>query len=290
MNPNLKLSIITPNYNYATFIGETIESVINQDYEPFEYIIVDDGSTDNSVEVINEYIEKYPSKIILIQQENRGQSAAINVGLHKATGDIIGWINSDDTFCKNTFSEIAQMFKKKPNSDIVFGDINIMDFGGDFIYRKRHLEFNYLSGCFLSFASIMNSNAVFWKKEAMLKSGLLLETLLSNMDGEFFSRLFTGMKVSKINKALANFRKQPHIKASEKKTNWDEIVENEALLELVNSYKRLSLSNYIPYKYAFLIRFLVLFKRIILRTVKMHYAKQFFEIKKYKLLKNKNAS
>ena len=97
MNTDLKISIITPNYNYANYIGQTIESIISQDYPTIEYIIVDDGSTDNSARIIESFVEKFPNRIKLIRQTNKGQTAAINVGLRAATGDIIGWINSDDT-------------------------------------------------------------------------------------------------------------------------------------------------------------------------------------------------
>ncbi len=102
-NYNLKISIVTPNYNYEKYIGSTIESVINQKYDNFEYIIVDDGSTDKSVDIINRYVAKYPDKIILIEQENSGQTNAINEALKNVTGDIICWINSDDKFLDNAF-------------------------------------------------------------------------------------------------------------------------------------------------------------------------------------------
>ena len=77
----MKISIVTPNYNYEKFIGETIESVVKQNYSNLEYIIIDDGSTDNSVEVIRKYHKKYPNKIKFIQQENKGQTPAINKAL-----------------------------------------------------------------------------------------------------------------------------------------------------------------------------------------------------------------
>jgi len=70
LNNNLKLSIITPNYNYARFIGKLITSVVEQDYDNIEHIIVDDGSTDDSVDIINSFIKKYPRKIKLITQPN----------------------------------------------------------------------------------------------------------------------------------------------------------------------------------------------------------------------------
>jgi len=128
----MKISIITPNYNYASFIEQTIRSVIYQKYNNFEHIIVDDGSTDNSVDVIQKYVEKYPNKIIMIKQENKGQTYAINEALKHAKGDIIGWINSDDFYFENIFSTIVETFKKDTSIDAIMGDIAI-------IYEKEEL-------------------------------------------------------------------------------------------------------------------------------------------------------
>jgi glycosyltransferase involved in cell wall biosynthesis len=276
------LSIISPNYNYSQYIHYLIESVLSQSYDNFEYIIVDDGSTDNSVKVIQEYVLKYPDKIILVQQENKGQTAAINAGLRLAKGEIIGWINSDDTYCKDTFEKVVGKFEKYPDADIVFGDMNAMDLSGNFIFRRRHTNFSFLAGSYLSFTRILSSNAVFWKKEAMDRNGLPDETLLCNMDGEFYSRLTIGMKVVRINSALANFRKQPYSKAAEKNSNWDQIVRRELMIELHNSYNRLSISKYIPYKFTFPIRFFFQTKRILLRLLQLHFIKQYLEFRNYR--------
>lgn len=276
-----KISIITPNYNYSKYIGETIESVIGQEYDNFEHIIIDDGSKDNSVAVIQKYVVKYPKKIILVQQENRGQTAAINVGLKMAKGDVIAWINSDDTFCEGTFRKVMKTFNSKPEASIVFGDMNAMDLEGNFIYRRRHLDFSYITGCFLGFTSILSSNAIFWKREVMIKKGLLNDALLCNMDGEYYSRLTQGENVLRIKSALANFRKQHHTKAAEKNPNWDELVKYEVSFELINSYQRLKISQFISYKNSFPIKHLLRLIRVIKRTFKLHFSKKYLEMKRY---------
>ena len=88
-----KITIITPSYNQGQFIEETILSVINQGYPNLEYIIMDGGSTDNTVEVIKKYSDHIN---YWVSEKDKGQSNAINKGLHRATGDIINWLNSDD--------------------------------------------------------------------------------------------------------------------------------------------------------------------------------------------------
>ncbi len=277
----MKISVVTPNYNYAKFIGATIESVTAQSYSNYEYIIIDDGSTDNSVEVINRYVKLFPDHIFLIQQENRGQTTAINVGMKQVTGDIVCWINSDDTFCSALFSKVADKFKSNSDIDIVFGDMNIVDLNGKFIYRRRHLNFNYVTGCILGFTTVLSSNAVFWKKEAMIINGYFNEELKCNMDGDFYSRLTRNMKVEKLKIAFANFRKQPHSKAAEKNNNWDLIVKNEVSFERINAYQRLLISKLIPYKYSAIIRWPFHFVRIMLRIIHLHFLKQRIELTEY---------
>jgi glycosyltransferase involved in cell wall biosynthesis len=267
----LKISIVTPNYNYESFIETTITSVVNQNWTNIEHIIVDDGSTDNSVEKVNNLIKRYPGKIRLIRQENHGQTHAINTGLKEAVGNIIGWINSDDSFCQNVFSEIVNCFEKDPELDIVFSDINVVDLKLRRIYRKRFLNFNPLFGKLFGFTNIMSSNAFFFRKEILLSVGLLDEDLVCNMDGEFFSRLTQKRKVKKLPFPISNFRRQPFTKASPKYKDWNSVIKMEYQKELGKSYESLSISKIVPYKYSFIIKIWFRIYRIILRMILLHY-------------------
>ncbi|MEM4260502.1 MAG: glycosyltransferase family 2 protein [Candidatus Woesearchaeota archaeon] len=284
----MKISIITPNYNYAKYIAQTIESVVTQDYENIEHIIVDDGSTDNSVEIIKNYQEKYPGKIKLIKQENRGQTPAINVGLKAATGDIIGWINSDDYYCPSIFSKIIDIFIKNNNIDILYGNVNVVDKKGLFIFRKRNLNYNFLECCFSGFANCFTSNSFFWRKDCITQNELLNESFKCNMDGEFISRIVIGKNIFFLDEPLANFRKQDFTITSQRFSNWNIIVKKEIEYELRNSYQRLKISKIVPYNYNQIIKYIFRFKRIIKRIIKLHYLYEYIEKKKYNKSKNCN--
>lgn len=278
----MKLSIVTPNYNYEQFIGQTIESVVAQDYDNIEYIIVDDGSTDNSIELIKSYQKLYPKKIKLIQQENKGQTCAINTALKNTTGDIIGWINSDDTYLPGTFRKIVKEFKEN-NVDIVFGDVNIMDLKGNFIYRLRHFRFCYVESVFVGFSNTLTSNSVFWRKSLTNSIDLMKENLKCNMDGEYFSRLTLNKKVIYIKEPLANFRRQEKTKAAEKTKEWEIFIAKERNETQRLAYYNLSMSKYISYDRTKLFGYCFLLFRSLKRVLFFHYQRKFIEKLVYKL-------
>jgi glycosyltransferase involved in cell wall biosynthesis len=114
-----KLSIVTPSYNQGQFLEETILSVLNQNYAPLEYIVIDGGSTDESVEVIRRY-EKHITH--WVSEKDRGQVHAINKGLGRATGDIFAFVNSDDVFLPGAFNAAVSHFESRPDCEWLCGD------------------------------------------------------------------------------------------------------------------------------------------------------------------------
>lgn len=113
---NPKVSVIISNYNYGRFVSEAIQSVIDQDYSPLEIVVVDDGSTDNSRDVINEFGDD----VVAVFQENSGQAQAINAGYQKSTGDIICLLDGDDYFLNNKVRNIVDIFENNKDCDFVF--------------------------------------------------------------------------------------------------------------------------------------------------------------------------
>lgn len=115
-----KISVITPSYNQGQFIEETILSVLNQDYPNIEYIIIDGGSTDQTVEVIKKYADKIS---YWVSEKDKGQADAINKGFRRATGDILCWLNSDDYYMPGTLSYVAKKLNHS-NLEILFGEVD----------------------------------------------------------------------------------------------------------------------------------------------------------------------
>ena len=199
----LKISIITPNYNYAHFIGQTIESVVNQDYENIEHVIVDDGSTDNSVEIIQSYQKRYPGKIKLIVQKNQGQSAAINVGLKAATGDIIGWINSDDMYAPNSFQTVVESLSSA-NVDAIYSNYYRVNSKGEVI--ANHIAQNSSKWMSL-FYCFISSNTFFFKRKIIDNEVFIDNDFHICMDKEFFAHIYyADYKIVKVNTYFAYFR------------------------------------------------------------------------------------
>jgi glycosyltransferase involved in cell wall biosynthesis len=115
----VKVSIVTPSYNQAPFLEETIVSVLEQDYPDIQYVVVDDGSTDGSLEIAQRY---EPRLHALLVQENAGQVAAINRGFRHTDGELLAFINSDDTLLPGAVSEMVAEFEADPGLVMVYGD------------------------------------------------------------------------------------------------------------------------------------------------------------------------
>jgi len=121
MNKDILITIVTPSYNQGQFIEATILSVLNQTHKNIQYIIVDGGSTDQTMEVVNKYKDQID---IIIHEKDKGQTDAINKGFKLAKGELLGWINSDDILYPDCVEKIVKAYLEKPNGAIYYNRFN----------------------------------------------------------------------------------------------------------------------------------------------------------------------
>lgn len=158
------VSIITPSYNQAKYLEQTIQSVLRQDYPRIEYIVMDGASSDGSVEII----KKYAGQLTYWEsQQDMGQADAINKGFARATGDIVAWLNSDDYYLPGIISKAVQVFEENPDVVLIYGNMLAVDENGATFntLTYRPLTFEDLL-CF----HIIGQPAVFMRRSALQKT------------------------------------------------------------------------------------------------------------------------
>lgn len=174
-----KISIVTPSYNQGEYIEQTILSIINQKYPNLEYIIIDGGSTDNTLNIIKKY-EKHLA--YWVSEPDNGQSHAINKGIEKCTGEIFNWINSDDYLAENSLFEIAKKFTQ--DCDILAGNYYLFDDRG--IWESRLIKTQKIRKLSQSVGSYMHQPCTFWRLSIIKELGKLNENLKYVMDQELW--------------------------------------------------------------------------------------------------------
>jgi glycosyltransferase involved in cell wall biosynthesis len=222
-----RLSIITPSYNQGKFLEATIRSVLLQGYPNLEYIIIDGGSNDGSIDIIKKY-EKH--LFYWHSQKDQGQADAINQGIEKSSGEILGWINSDDVYVQGTFQKIVQAFSDYPDYVVVHGNRILINDLGNITgwvclppFDPKTLIYNVCS------------ETAFWQRATMQQVGTLNANLQFAIDLEFFGRLYKSGKFLKLNKYLGYFRCYPenksstisHIGQEEAEREWNKLFNSE---------------------------------------------------------------
>jgi glycosyltransferase involved in cell wall biosynthesis len=196
----LKITIVTPSLNQGDYIEDTILSVLNQGYQDLEYIIIDGGSTDKTVEII----KKYGDRITYWESEkDSGQSNAINKGFRRATGDIINWLNSDDQLMPGALHAIANYFRDNPQMIAVHGRIEY--FGETRNYYSKNISPKELKTRYVSHIC-MPQPACFYKKKLLDEQGLLDESLHFSMDTDLFIRAGLHYNLLQVDDVFARFR------------------------------------------------------------------------------------
>jgi glycosyltransferase involved in cell wall biosynthesis len=178
-----RITVVTPSLNQSAYLEGTIVSVLSQDYPNLEYIVVDGGSTDGSVEII----EKYADHLAFwCSEPDRGQSHAINKGFARATGDILAWLNSDDYYEPDALRAVADVYCNAPHTVMVYGDCYMLyPDGRTTLKRKISFDRNI---CLYSYLMVPQPSA-FWRRDVYEAVGDLREDLQCAMDYDLFLKL-----------------------------------------------------------------------------------------------------
>lgn len=203
-DPNLPtLSVVTPAYNQAEFLGDTIESVLSQDYPNIEYVVLDDGSTDDTPKILAEYGDRF----VWETQPNMGQTATINKGWAMTSGEFITWLNSDDTFYNSSsISEALQCLIDDPKLGIVFGDSMYTEADGTEIEPTRPIrDFTYFKMVLTCENSISQPSA-FIRREIVEKVGDLDPKYYYFMDWDFWIRAGIYYKIEHVDAIWSTYR------------------------------------------------------------------------------------
>lgn len=196
----MKVSIITPSFNQGQFIERTLQSVASQTGAEIEHVVFDGGSTDNTVEVL----QNFNPPVRWVSKKDKGQTDAVNQGIQATDGEIIGWLNSDDIYYPGTISHVVEYFVQHPEIDVVYGmadhiDLDDKAFEG---YPTEPWDFDRLQEtCFIC------QPALFFRRRVIEQHGLLDESLNYCMDYEFWLRLGkAGVRFAYLEEKLAGSR------------------------------------------------------------------------------------
>jgi glycosyltransferase involved in cell wall biosynthesis len=197
MTRNPRITVITPCYNHALFVEETIRSVISQSYPDLEYMVIDGGSTDGSLDII----KRYTSDLASIESAaDNGQAAAINKGFRRATGDLICWLNSDDLFEPDTLNRVAEIYRSSV-FQFLHGDAYILRGR-----RKKYRRSRPVSAGDLAVRNVILQPSTFWTRAVVEKIGGLDETLHYGPDWDFFIRISQHFPMTYVPMAFSTYR------------------------------------------------------------------------------------
>jgi len=201
MNPPEKITIVTPSYNQAPFLEQTIRSVLDQDYPAIEYFVIDGGSNDGSLEIIKKYSDRLAG---WVSEKDAGQTDAINKGFARATGSVLAWINSDDTYQPGAIREAMGLLSDYPSWGMVYGDTNFIDENGRTIgkFSAAQTDYEKLRQAYVH----IPQQASFFRTDLWKKVGPLDPSFYFAMDYDLWVRLARISDLIYVRKQWANFR------------------------------------------------------------------------------------
>lgn len=208
------ISIVTPSLNQGEFIERTILSVLSQEYPHLEYLVMDGGSSDNTLRVL----EKYSGRVKWVSEPDHGQTNAINKGLRMTHGAILGYLNADDTLLPGSLWKVAEAFTNQPDAMWATGKCRIVDEEGieirKAITRYKNLLLRIGNPTLLLMTNYISQPATFWRRDALNEVGFFDESLRYVMDYEYWLRLRSRHPLLFIPEYVATFTIHPASKTT----------------------------------------------------------------------------
>jgi glycosyltransferase involved in cell wall biosynthesis len=192
------VSIITPSYNQSHFIEQAIQSVLSQDYPHIEYIVMDGGSTDSTLDILT----RYQDRLTWFSEPDRGQADAINKGFSRAQGTILGWLNSDDIYIPGAIRTVVNYLRTNPDSSFVFGNVLTIDEYGKPYGLRTNVRPTTFDSLIHEDDSIVQPGA-FWRAEVWQRCGPLNVSLHYTLDYDYWIRVAQRYPLSFIPACLA---------------------------------------------------------------------------------------
>ena len=208
-----KITVITPSYNQGGFIEQTNQSVLDQGYPDLEYLVMDGGSTDQTLEILR----KYSGNLLFSSEPDRGQSEAINKGLRLASGEVISYLNSDDLLVPGALVKVGNFFAAHPEAFWLAGRCRLIDPKGKevrrFITFYKNFWLLFRSYQVLQVLDFIPQPATFWRREVIERVGYFDESLHYALDYDYSLRVGRHYRLWTMSQYLAAFRTHPASKS-----------------------------------------------------------------------------
>lgn len=227
------VSIVTPSLNQGAFIAQAVESVLSQDYDAIEYLVMDGGSTDATLDILR----GYGNKLDWVSEPDSGQSAAINTGWRKSRGEVIAWLNADDRLLPGAVSRAVAFLQANPQVSAVYGDCDYIDPRGEVLQRYAARPFDFLEFV-RSGENYIPQPATFLRRSLLDSVGYLDERLAYIMDFDYWLRLALTHTIAYLPEPFAQLRIHTAAKSLSSLADFAP--------ELVAVYQRLFASPYLP--------------------------------------------
>lgn len=246
------ISVITPVYNGEKFIKSCIQVVIDQAYSDLEHIIVDGGSSDRTVEIVQQYAEKYPH-IRWLSEKDKGQSDAMNKGIAMAKGEILAILNVDDYYEPNVLRRVAELFKTLPEPSLLVGNCNVWGDAGELkvINKPKRLKLSDLLLGHRVNPFPVNPAAYFYHTSLHQKIGPYEVDDHYSMDVDFLLRAVQAAKVKYVNETWGNHRQIEGTKTVDDLRSGQNKIRVKALMELYRKDLPVVLRAWVSFMYSF---------------------------------------